>query len=47
MTTFICTIVALFVGWNIPQPQWAKDIQERVVTWFKKLIASVIVGNDK
>jgi Na+/H+-dicarboxylate symporter len=24
-------IIGAYVGWNLPQPPWAKDAQERVV----------------
>lgn len=30
-------VVGAFIGWNLPQPFWAKYIQEKVVTiWSKK-----------
>lgn len=22
--------IGLFIGWNLPQPKWAKDIQEKI-----------------
>lgn len=24
------TIVGLVIGWNLPQPKWAKDLQSKV-----------------
>ena len=27
-------VVGVFVGWNLPQPGFAKTIQEKVVTFF-------------
>jgi hypothetical protein len=27
--------VGAFVGWNFPQPEFAKRIQEKVVSYFK------------
>ncbi len=26
--------VGAFVGWNLPQPAWAKDIQDKVTNWW-------------
>ena len=28
-------VVGLFIGWNLPQPQFAKDLQEKVLNSFK------------
>lgn len=28
-------LVGIFLGWNIPQPTYAKKLQETVVNWFK------------
>lgn len=35
MLTLIAAIVGLFVGWNLPQPEWAKTIQAKVLSYFK------------
>ncbi len=35
MFTLIVAAVALFAGWNLPQPQWAKDLQAKVVAFVK------------
>lgn len=32
-------IVGLLVGWNVPRPQWAKDVQAWVVAKYKELAA--------
>ncbi len=29
--------VGIFIGWNLPQPAWAKEVQQRVVGFFKGL----------
>ena len=29
--------VGIVIGWNLPQPAWAKDAQERVTHIFKGL----------
>ena len=37
VTTFIIgIIIGAFIGWNIPQPQFAKDVQNKVKGYFKK-----------
>ena len=32
--TAIVAVVMLFVGWNLPQPAWAKYVQDKVVGFF-------------
>jgi len=38
-TLFILTI-GIFIGWNLPQPAWAKSLQNKATTalrsWLKK-----------
>jgi len=29
-------IVGAFIGWNFPQPEFAKNIQAKILTIFKK-----------
>lgn len=29
--------VGIVIGWNLPQPTWAKEFQDRVVSMFKSL----------
>lgn len=31
----IYILIGAFVGWNLPQPQWAKNVQERITTVIK------------
>lgn len=31
----IYVAIGLFVGWNLPQPVWAKNVQEKVKSFFK------------
>jgi hypothetical protein len=33
--TLIWIAVGAFVGWNFPQPFWAKIIQSKAVSWYK------------
>lgn len=37
MLVLVLTFAAgAFVGWNFPQPEWAKRIQTEVTNWFNK-----------
>jgi hypothetical protein len=29
--------VGVFIGWNLPQPAWAKQMQDRVANLFNEL----------
>jgi len=29
------SLVGAFIGWNIPQPQWAKTITDKLISFFK------------
>jgi hypothetical protein len=31
MSTLITLVIGIFIGWNLPQPAWAKSIQDKVV----------------
>jgi len=30
-------LVGAFIGWAMPQPEWAKELQEKVLGWLKGL----------
>lgn len=36
LETLFWLAVGAFIGWNIPQPEFAKTIQQRVLDFFKK-----------
>lgn len=36
LETLIWVVVGLFVGWNFPQPDYAKAIQNKILGIFKK-----------
>lgn len=36
LETLFWFVLGAFVGWNIPQPQFAKDLQAKVVEFFKQ-----------
>lgn len=35
MSTILFFLAGAFLGWNLPQPQFLKDVQTKVVTFFK------------
>ena len=38
MYTLIVLAIGIFIGWNLPQPQWAKTLQDRIVTALRTLL---------
>jgi hypothetical protein len=36
LTAVIWLVIGLFVGWNLPQPDWAHNIQEKVKDFFER-----------
>lgn len=32
----ICLAIGAFIGWNFPQPPWAKVVQEKIINMFNK-----------
>lgn len=36
LETLFWFVLGAFVGWNIPQPQYAKDLQAKVLEFFKQ-----------
>ena len=37
MSTLFWIAVGMFIGWNLPQPAWARALQDKVVTVVKNL----------
>lgn len=35
-TVIFYTVIGAFIGWNLPQPKFAKDFQDKVVSWIKR-----------
>ena len=31
MYTLFILAIGIFIGWNIPQPDWARDLQEKAM----------------
>lgn len=36
LTNILFLAIGGFIGWNFPQPQWAKNVQAKVLGFFKK-----------
>lgn len=37
METILTLAIGIVIGWNIPQPSWASDLQAKTVAWFRNL----------
>ena len=35
--TLFCIAIGILIGWNLPQPAWAKDLQDRAVELIRNL----------
>ena len=31
MGTIITLLIGMFIGWNLPQPEWARAVQDKVM----------------
>jgi len=38
LTTLFWICVGILIGWNLPQPAWARDLQQSVVSAIKELL---------
>lgn len=36
LDTLLWILLGAFIGWNLPQPFWAKIIQEKIQSYLKK-----------
>jgi hypothetical protein len=43
MYTLLILIIGIFIGWNLPQPPWAKAFQDRVV----QMVRSILDGGGR
>jgi hypothetical protein len=34
LSAILWTLVGAFIGWNLPQPKWAKTVEEKVKNFF-------------
>lgn len=37
LSTLFWVSVGVVIGWNLPQPAWAKEATDKVVAWVKGL----------
>ena len=37
MTTLLALLIGMFIGWNLPQPDWARTLQNKVVELLRGL----------
>lgn len=40
LETLFWLAVGAFIGWSIPQPEWAKNLQEKAINLIKGFVAS-------
>ena len=38
-TALILIAIGIVIGWNLPQPPWARDAQERVTSQVRRLLS--------
>ena len=43
MYTLLILVIGIFIGWNLPQPPWAKAFQDRVV----QMVRSILDGGGR
>ena len=41
LDTIFWVLVGLFIGWNLPQPTWAKYVQTMIMGWISKVSSMV------
>lgn len=34
--TFLWIALGAFIGWNLPQPEWAQSVQEKITAWWQE-----------
>jgi hypothetical protein len=37
MSTLFWIAVGIVIGWNLPQPAWARELQDKAVAFFRNL----------
>lgn len=36
LEALVYIIIGAFIGWNLPQPEWAKSIQTKIISYIKR-----------
>lgn len=39
MSTLLALLIGMFIGWNLPQPAWARAIQDKVLNFLRSAIS--------
>ncbi len=39
MSTLLTLIIGIFIGWNLPQPTWARNMQDRLVELMRGMMS--------
>ncbi|MGB5426902.1 MAG: hypothetical protein WBN95_08930 [Gammaproteobacteria bacterium] len=39
MSTLLILTIGIFIGWNLPQPAWARNIQDRLVELMRGMMS--------
>jgi hypothetical protein len=39
MSTLLILIIGIFIGWNLPQPAWARNMQDRLVELMRGMMS--------
>ena len=41
MSSLTTLVIGIFIGWNLPQPPWAKELQDTLVGVFRSATKDV------
>jgi hypothetical protein len=41
MSSLTTLVIGIFIGWNLPQPPWAREVQDTAAKIFRSTIKSV------
>jgi hypothetical protein len=36
MEAIFFILIGILIGWNLPQPEWAKSLQEKFISYIKR-----------
>jgi len=39
MSTLLVLIIGMFIGWNLPQPAWARSLQDKLLGMIRHLVS--------
>ncbi len=41
MSSLTTLVIGIFIGWNLPQPPWAREVQDAATKIFRSTIKNV------